>query len=101
MIISRAISDVLDPRKNNHEHQEREPAEEYTARFERMVESAHSLRALNGSPLLEEHCILGLFKGLNRHFNAIKVNWQLAIEEFTSFGRSDMKGERRRPKHGK
>ena len=84
MIVSRAISDVLDPRKNNHEQQEREPAEEYTARFKRMVESAHSLRALNGSPLLEEHCILGLFKGLNRHFNAIKVNWQLAIEEFTS-----------------
>ena len=86
MIVSRAISDVLDPRDNNHKQQENEPAEEYTTRFKKMVESAHSLRALNGSPLLEAHCILGLFKGLNRHFDAIKVNWQLESEEFTTLG---------------
>lgn len=80
-VVTKAVRNVIDPRETGHHQKESETEEEYTARFKKAVDAAHSLRILGETvtPLSENDCIRGLLTGLRKGFDSEKAHWLLNV----------------------
>ena len=83
-VVYKAIRAVVEPRDSNVQQKETESMSDYVLRFRKLVAAAHAIRMLNGSPLGEEDCIRGFFRGLNGRFDQVKLPWVTSLGVFTS-----------------
>lgn len=84
VVINQAVRDAQDPRHSRSHQKTEESEEEYTSRFKKIVQTAHTLRVLDGTPLSETDCVRGLFHGLKSAFDVVKLEWQYDADRFAT-----------------
>ena len=85
-VVTKAIDRVLDPVEAGTRQKDAESDDDYCSRFKKLVDAAHSLRINSEggviTPLLERDCVQGLFFGLRKAFDVVKLQWQVGSQEF-------------------